>query len=166
MRAHLRCLSGWFLNNEPTQIIPVIGTCPCCKAELVWGNIVRKLRKRVNMISKRKKAAQGSQSRTAKAESNLRNVSSSISRSLLSRNSSSSITHEKNRCEDAVKSYLKCSQHSKRIAGDTQTERIPKLSEDTSPQDVKKTSFVINSLLRDTSDSSSSDDVRFFYVFS
>eukprot|EP01135_Chromosphaera_perkinsii_P008107 Nk52_evm23s1129 gene=Nk52_evmTU23s1129 len=55
MKAHLRCLSQWFLNNDPDQLIPVIGTCPCCKSELVWGNLILKLRKRGHDNSRRRK---------------------------------------------------------------------------------------------------------------
>ena len=40
---HLTCLSKHFLKNEPGSIIPVQGTCPSCKSEVVWGDVVKEL---------------------------------------------------------------------------------------------------------------------------
>ncbi|KAJ1340004.1 hypothetical protein BSLG_005328 [Batrachochytrium salamandrivorans] len=66
MRAHVICLSGWFIQHEQRTtaaaaatttaagcgetchpLLPVSGTCPICRLDLAWGTLVSDLRSRV-----------------------------------------------------------------------------------------------------------------------
>ena len=40
---HLACLSNHFLNDEKDPLIPIKGTCPICKTESWWVDIVKEL---------------------------------------------------------------------------------------------------------------------------
>jgi len=43
MSFHIICLSKYFLNNtEQHYIIPIDGSCPSCKKNLLWGEIIQK----------------------------------------------------------------------------------------------------------------------------
>ncbi|KAJ3186266.1 Structure-specific endonuclease subunit SLX1 [Gaertneriomyces sp. JEL0708] len=52
MLAHLLCLSDWFLNEEKKhaksvdQLLPVSGSCPLCREELLWGDLIRDMKNR------------------------------------------------------------------------------------------------------------------------
>ncbi|KAJ3165773.1 Structure-specific endonuclease subunit SLX1 [Geranomyces variabilis] len=60
MVGHLVCLSSWFLAEEAehrtkaqrakgphSELLPVSGSCPLCRAKLRWGDMVRAMRERV-----------------------------------------------------------------------------------------------------------------------
>ena len=39
---HIICLSRHFMcHTNKHQILPVEGTCPCCKTDLLWGDLIR-----------------------------------------------------------------------------------------------------------------------------
>ncbi|KAJ8042783.1 Structure-specific endonuclease subunit slx1 [Holothuria leucospilota] len=42
VKSHMICLAKLFLHNEPSQLIPVEGTCPRCKGTSRWGDLIRK----------------------------------------------------------------------------------------------------------------------------
>ncbi|KAL2918827.1 Slx4p interacting protein [Polyrhizophydium stewartii] len=54
MRGHVICLSNWFIEEERMaaqareirQILPIGGSCPICRQELNWGELVRDMRSR------------------------------------------------------------------------------------------------------------------------
>jgi hypothetical protein len=61
MQAHILCLADWFLceeyrklavaaieedSTEHEQLVPVLGTCPLCRAELRWGDLISEMNKR------------------------------------------------------------------------------------------------------------------------
>ncbi|EGF81182.1 hypothetical protein BATDEDRAFT_87437 [Batrachochytrium dendrobatidis JAM81] len=56
MRGHLVCLSSWFIEEECQslqdrqcmQLLPINGTCPICRLNLVWGDLVADLKLRVS----------------------------------------------------------------------------------------------------------------------
>jgi hypothetical protein len=42
MPYHIICLSKYFLSNsEQYYIIPIDGSCPSCKINLLWGEIIQ-----------------------------------------------------------------------------------------------------------------------------
>ena len=41
--SHILCLAQAF-TKDPTQLLPVLGDCPTCGREELWGNIIRKRR--------------------------------------------------------------------------------------------------------------------------
>ncbi|KAJ3041511.1 Structure-specific endonuclease subunit SLX1 [Rhizophlyctis rosea] len=56
MLSHLVCLSEWFLAEEgrgvgkesnERELLPVVGTCPLCREEMRWGEVVRDVNERV-----------------------------------------------------------------------------------------------------------------------
>ncbi|KAJ3049280.1 Structure-specific endonuclease subunit SLX1 [Rhizophlyctis rosea] len=52
MLAHLICLSEWFLQEERTdgkamELLPVAGSCPLCREELRWGDLIRSMNSRI-----------------------------------------------------------------------------------------------------------------------
>ncbi|XP_036775403.2 structure-specific endonuclease subunit SLX1 isoform X1 [Manis pentadactyla] len=40
LRAHMICLAGEFLQEEPGQLLPLEGQCPGCKNSLLWGDLI------------------------------------------------------------------------------------------------------------------------------
>ena len=40
---HMTCLSKHFLKDDDDSMVPINGTCPSCKAELRWVNVVKEL---------------------------------------------------------------------------------------------------------------------------
>lgn len=40
--SHVICLAKLFV--EPGEIIPIEGNCPSCKQDLLWGDLVKKLK--------------------------------------------------------------------------------------------------------------------------
>lgn len=42
MTGHITCLAEYFLKNDPGEIIPMLGKCPECNTELLWGELLRK----------------------------------------------------------------------------------------------------------------------------
>jgi len=44
MVAHTVCLAKTFLEQEPSQFIPIEGSCPRCNSKVLWGDLVRKKR--------------------------------------------------------------------------------------------------------------------------
>lgn len=44
LKAHILCLSSRFLITEPDHILPLEGSCPNCLSELLWADLIRKLK--------------------------------------------------------------------------------------------------------------------------
>ena len=40
MESHMVCLAKYFLAKEPSQIVPIDGTCPVGNHTLLWGNLL------------------------------------------------------------------------------------------------------------------------------
>ncbi|KAG0646428.1 Structure-specific endonuclease subunit slx1 [Hyphodiscus hymeniophilus] len=62
---HMTCLSTSFLKNDPDSLIPINGTCPTCRTELRWIDVVKELslrmrgQKEVEKLLKVKRARKG-----------------------------------------------------------------------------------------------------------
>ena len=39
--SHTLCLAKHFLKGHPDEIIPVLGACPRCKQQALWGDVMR-----------------------------------------------------------------------------------------------------------------------------
>lgn len=44
LKSHILCLSSHFLKSEPDRILPSEGSCPSCSSELLWADLIRKLK--------------------------------------------------------------------------------------------------------------------------
>ena len=60
---HMTCLSKHFLKDEGDVLIPVKGTCPMCKAELQWVDIVSELSLRLRGQNEVEKLLKGQRAR-------------------------------------------------------------------------------------------------------
>ena len=74
---HMTCLSKHFLKDEPDSIVPVNGTCPSCKTELRWVNVVKELslrmrgQKEVEKLLKVKRIRKGKATASQQVESDI-----------------------------------------------------------------------------------------------
>ncbi|KAG9295049.1 hypothetical protein G9A89_017843 [Geosiphon pyriformis] len=48
--AHTPCLAKEFLRNNPSNCLPVSGTCPKCKQSLLWGDLIYKRMEMKSML--------------------------------------------------------------------------------------------------------------------
>jgi structure-specific endonuclease subunit SLX1 len=65
--AHITCLSKHFLENDEDSIVPIKGSCPSCKVELRWVDVVRELSLRMRGQKAVEKLLKGKRTRTAEA---------------------------------------------------------------------------------------------------
>lgn len=72
---HMTCLSKHFLKDEPDSIIPINGTCPSCKTELRWVDVVKELslrmrgQREVEKLLKAKRIGKGKATASQQVES-------------------------------------------------------------------------------------------------
>lgn len=54
MVAHLTCLATEFLDDAKDQLslVPVSGSCPDCRKQLFWGDLIQDLHNRHRLSSK------------------------------------------------------------------------------------------------------------------
>eukprot|EP00128_Syssomonas_multiformis_P002452 Colp12_sorted_trinity150504_noHs@2393 len=53
MVGHIICLAEWFLNQSSTDLLPVQGSCPLCRCDLLWGVLVQRWKVRIGMMNNR-----------------------------------------------------------------------------------------------------------------
>lgn len=74
---HMTCLSKHFLKDEPETMIPINGTCPSCKIELRWVDVVKELslrmrgQKEVERLLKAKRTRKGKATASHQVESDV-----------------------------------------------------------------------------------------------
>ncbi len=44
LKAHILCLASHFLKSEPNRMLPLEGSCPSCSSDLLWADLIRKLK--------------------------------------------------------------------------------------------------------------------------
>lgn len=66
---HLTCLSKHFLTNDKSSIIPIQGSCPSCKMELLWVDVVKELTLRMRGQKEVEKLLKVKRVRKGKAKS-------------------------------------------------------------------------------------------------
>lgn len=44
MKAHICCLAKHFLKSDGEHVLPLDGTCPVCNQEVLWADVIRKLK--------------------------------------------------------------------------------------------------------------------------
>jgi hypothetical protein len=54
MKAHLTCISDWFICEEDQKnahliienkpLLPISGTCPLCRTHILWGDMIQQLK--------------------------------------------------------------------------------------------------------------------------
>lgn len=70
---HMSCLSKHFLAEETDDLIPITGTCPSCKSELKWVDVVKELslrmrgQKELEQLLKVKRARKKKEATTSQA---------------------------------------------------------------------------------------------------
>jgi structure-specific endonuclease subunit SLX1 len=66
---HMTCLSKHFLKSEPDSLLPINGTCPSCKTDLQWLNVVKELSLRMRGHKEVEKLLKAKRSRKGKTTS-------------------------------------------------------------------------------------------------
>jgi structure-specific endonuclease subunit SLX1 len=70
---HMTCLSKHFLKGDKDALVPILGRCPSCKAELKWIDVVKELslrlrgQKEVDKLLKVKRAKKGKAANASQA---------------------------------------------------------------------------------------------------
>ena len=44
LKTHIFCLASHFLKSEPDRMLPLEGSCPSCSCDLLWADLIRKLK--------------------------------------------------------------------------------------------------------------------------
>jgi structure-specific endonuclease subunit SLX1 len=44
MNSHIECLATHFLKSDPDHVLPLEGSCPVCRQEFLWADVIRKLK--------------------------------------------------------------------------------------------------------------------------
>ena len=70
--SHLQCLANRFLDEENSEnlVIPVMGRCPSCGAEMSWIELITSLSNRIHGSKDLKKAKRITKDRTQRIQSN------------------------------------------------------------------------------------------------
>lgn len=70
---HITCLSKHFLKGDAEAVVPIMGSCPSCKAELRWVDVVKELslrsrgQKEVQKLLRVKKSRNGKSATASEA---------------------------------------------------------------------------------------------------
>ena len=44
MNSHIQCLAKHFLKSDADHVLPLEGSCPVCRQEFLWADVIRKLK--------------------------------------------------------------------------------------------------------------------------